>query len=279
MIKIEKIKMIVSDLDGTIISDGEIPIYTHHVIEKIRLNKIMFSVATGRQYRDFIYMFTFEKPISISLNGALIYDEKGKRLYSNTIDDESIDDLIKLSYENDIIAGFYIEEGIVSLNDADIPFSDWIKKEYIRTGKNTYNFDKEIFYMTTSKEYRNKILKVEMVFMDSGKISEFVDKLAHHVNIEICVTSEFSLEVTKKGVNKANAIKFLLEYYEITGEEIIVCGDSGNDICMLSLFENSIVPSNGSNESKQVAKVITDSVSNQGIAKFLDSLLINYLKD
>lgn len=265
--------MIISDLDGTIVKNGKIPYYTHSIIDKLKRKHIDFCVATGRQYRDFIYMFPYEKPISITLNGALTFDNKGAKIYIKFIEDKSVDALIEFSKKNNVITGFYIEEGIVSLKDAKTTFAFWIKNEYIKAGKDIVNIENEMFYMENSREYSNKVLKVEMILEDSTNTDTLIGELKFIENVEIFKTSEISIEVTCKGVDKAKAICELLKYYGISENEIIVCGDSGNDISMLSLFKNSLVPCNGTNEAKQVAKVITDSVSNQGIAKYLDSLL------
>jgi Cof subfamily protein (haloacid dehalogenase superfamily) len=57
-------------------------------------------------------------------------------------------------------------------------------------------------------------------------------------NIESCWIGEF-IELSPKGCNKAEGIKFYLDYLKINYDNVMVVGDSGNDISMFQAFENS----------------------------------------
>lgn len=47
------------------------------------------------------------------------------------------------------------------------------------------------------------------------------------------------IEVTAKGCSKAEGIKIYLDYLKINSDNVMVVGDSGNDISMFQAFENS----------------------------------------
>ena len=47
------------------------------------------------------------------------------------------------------------------------------------------------------------------------------------------------IEVTAKGCSKAEGIKIYLDYHKINSDNVMVVGDSGNDISMFQAFENS----------------------------------------
>ena len=60
-----------------------------------------------------------------------------------------------------------------------------------------------------------------------------------------------------------------MEYYQINLEETISFGDGGNDIPMLKYTHIGVAMGNASDEVKQAASYITDTVDNEGIAKAL----------
>jgi len=47
------------------------------------------------------------------------------------------------------------------------------------------------------------------------------------------------IEITPRGCNKAEGIKFYLDYLKTSYDDVVVVGDSGNDISMFTTFEHS----------------------------------------
>lgn len=79
--------------------------------------------------------------------------------------------------------------------------------------------------------------------------------------------SASSVEIMKKGVNKANALKMLLNMLELEESETAVIGDSGNDIPLFEAFENSFCMEKAPSQVKSKAKHIVKGVYE--IEKFL----------
>lgn len=90
--------------------------------------------------------------------------------------------------------------------------------------------------------------KIEIARQESLK---FLD--AWDTEFEILWSRE-SVEFMKKGVNKANALKRIIDMQHIKDDEVAVVGDSGNDICLFETFENSFVMKNAPKEVKLKAK-------------------------
>ena len=90
--------------------------------------------------------------------------------------------------------------------------------------------------------------KIEIARQESLK---FLD--AWDTEFEILWSRE-SVEFMKKGVNKANALKQIIDMQHIKDDEVAVVGDSGNDICLFETFENSFVMKNAPKEVKLKAK-------------------------
>ncbi len=70
-----------------------------------------------------------------------------------------------------------------------------------------------------------------------------------------------SIEMTNITDTKASAIKVYLDYLKINHHNVMVVGDSGNDISMFQTFENSFCMANASKETKKEAKHVIRRVS------------------
>ena len=71
------------------------------------------------------------------------------------------------------------------------------------------------------------------------------------------------------------ALKKLAEYLGIKREEIIACGDAGNDLSMIEYAGLGVAMENGTQDVKDIANHITDSNDNDGIAKVINKFILD----
>lgn len=74
-------------------------------------------------------------------------------------------------------------------------------------------------------------------------------------------------ELVPKGYSKATGIEYLKKYYDVLPEDILVFGDSNNDLEMLRCVPNSVAMGKCTDEVKKAASYVTDIVENDGIYK------------
>ncbi len=74
-------------------------------------------------------------------------------------------------------------------------------------------------------------------------------------------------ELVPVGFSKAQGIEYLMKYYNVPIENILVFGDSNNDLEMLKYVPNSIAMGKCTQEVEAVASYKTDTVENDGIYK------------
>lgn len=79
-------------------------------------------------------------------------------------------------------------------------------------------------------------------------------------SLDFFISQRFFLEVMKKGVNKGVAIDFLSSYLNVSTEDMVVVGDSYNDIFMLEKVKKSIAVENASEEIKNASSEISKRV-------------------
>jgi len=82
-------------------------------------------------------------------------------------------------------------------------------------------------------------------------------------------------DISAKNTNKWSAVFTLSNYLGIPKDEIIAIGDNINDIEMIKNAGLGIAMENASPYVRQVAKLIAPSNDNEGVARVLNSLVLN----
>ena len=126
------IKLIVSDIDGTLLKDGgnELNPELFDVILKLRKQGMQFAAATGRQWVSIERVFdpVKEKIFYLSDNGAYV-GLHGRNLYLNTVDSQLILEMTREIRElglTPMISG----PDVVYLDERDQEVSDWMVNGY-----------------------------------------------------------------------------------------------------------------------------------------------------
>ena len=85
-------------------------------------------------------------------------------------------------------------------------------------------------------------------------------------HFSICRSESFLLEIMPKGIDKAAALRELLERVGGRTDELLCCGDGYNDLNMMRLAGISCAPSNAKKPVKQAASFVTKSNDRDGVA-------------
>ena len=80
-----------------------------------------------------------------------------------------------------------------------------------------------------------------------------------------------NIEVTKKGVSKASGLLYLGKKLGIAPEEMMVFGDSGNDLDMIKMAGIGVAMANAEPEVLKAADFVTRSNNENGVGGFLAS--------
>ena len=74
---------------------------------------------------------------------------------------------------------------------------------------------------------------------------------------------------------KLKLVEFLQKHWGLKKEEILTIGDQNNDIALLQAGGIKIAMGNATDELKEIADYITDSVFNDGFVKAIDKFCNN----
>lgn len=101
---------------------------------------------------------------------------------------------------------------------------------------------------------------------------ELVAALPHYTVVR---TTPYFLEILPHHVNKGTALEFLASYLHILPQEMMAIGDAENDIPMLKMVGMGVAMANATEEVKQVARYITLSCEEDGVAYAIQNIISN----
>lgn len=252
----EMIKMVASDLDGTLLRDGAQKLNEElfALIRRLRELGVLFVAASGRQFPIMRRMF---EPVRdeigyICENGALAYLD-GRFLYKDTLPPDLTREITQAIWEKDgaemTMSGvhtYYVCPKTEKFR--------WLIRDYL---KMTYEEVKDFTYLP---EPLVKIAVYEKQGIDQSYEywrKRFSDRC-------IVVTSGFDwMDFVPLGTNKGKGIRLLQKKLKIKPEECMAFGDEYNDIEMLQAVGESYGMDTAREGVKRVSRHITSNVEEE----------------
>ena len=277
------IKLIASDMDGTLLnSKHKISKENLEAIKKAEGMGIKFAIATGRIYED-VKPLLEESDLKcqcIVLNGGQYIDEEGNVLEGIYIEKEKASEIIDMIIKENIVAEIYTSEGLYTVNNKEEALTEVAYRikaydpetsfeEAIKLAESHPHF-KNLKYIKNIDEFLNGSIKI-------GKFVTFYNDEETTLNVkrklecigDLAISSTFTknIEINNKNAQKGLILAKVVEKMGIRKEEVMVIGDSFNDYSMFTEFTESFAMGNAVKQIKEVAKYITDTNDNAGVAK------------
>lgn len=262
------IRLIASDLDGTMLKDGAQILNPEYfdVIHQLVQKGICFVSASGRQFNNQEQLLApIKDEISfISENGAHCVHEG--RTYLERFFDPELAKRVTLtvrSYRDCAVAaacnGFtYLEEG----DPKFIPIVDRALKTDLRVVKDLTQVSDPFYKMAVwcDSDNHTRCMEFREIFKEDCK-----DKL------RIMTSGDHWLDFNTLGANKGTALIRLTDMLGIRPEECVAFGDQYNDVEMLQFAGESYVVNTSASGMEKYADHVTDSVLDS-LREILDRL-------
>lgn len=262
-----KIKLIVSDMDGTLLNDRhELHPDFFEVYQKLKNQNILFVPASGRQYYSLLHYFdSIRKDIAfIAENGSYV-TYRDELLFSDELDPEKIKNIIQITRQipdaNLVICGVknaYVE----SIND---DFKNLFAQFY---------YQNQLVEDLTTILDQDTIIKIAIHHPISSE--EFIYpnlKQFEAKNLKVVVSGQYWVDIMNENTNKGVALKNLQTQLNIKPEETLVFGDYLNDVEMLQHANYSYAMQNAHPQVKEVAKYEAKSNNDFGVMEVLRELI------
>lgn len=262
--KLKGIKLIVADLDGTLLkSDKSLD---DNIKDVISGQDYKFTIASGRSMvlvKKFISELNIDLPY-ITNNGAEIYQNDAcVKQYS--IPDEEVRFILNLVQEFDLECHANAENCIYTMGKIDLilPF----RKRFEGVLPIVDN-------ASVNAVCANTINKIMCIDKDLNKVQEFANKInlyCEHVHCERAEGNAFVM--VNRQASKGLALKNLLKFLHISSEEVVVFGDNYNDVSMFEAAKYSVCMENADKDVKDKATFICSSNDMNGVSDFIQKYI------
>lgn len=252
----KKIKIVVTDIDGTLLSHtkGKIPDSAIKAIKDLQRNGVMVFLASGRNY----YLIrksgvlNFVKPNGfITMNGAnVIIDDKV--IYEYPIPSKDVDALIKFAKR--------LRFGLTLIEETEGHINIIDERVISAHEKFGTRFPQPRSY----PDHYDRVVYQAIAFCDSFDESLF---LPHLQDCKSARWDEYAVDVMPKDSDKSKGILAVLQYYNLQPENILAIGDGLNDREMLNFAGIGIAMGNAHSELKKDADYVTNHIDEDGWAQ------------
>lgn len=271
---LRKIKLIVFDLDGTLLNDeGNIGTDTLDLISELNKRGVKFSFASGRQHSavtKYADLLGITAPI-ISLDGSLIktYPDD-KVIFMSYIPEKYVARAIRLADKYLMKISLCHDDSIYYTEENSLIPS--LLEKYGAIYKEVDDYRDHLYKtleIMLAGEYKDAMRHVEnkMIFPFTFGLATSFYKSHSHPGV-------YYLEIRKQGSSKGIALKRLTDYMNIKIKETAVMGDWYNDKSLFETKAIKIAIENAVPEIKRLADFITRRSNNEdGTAEFLEMVL------
>lgn len=269
------IKMIVTDMDGTLLDEkGEFDRdRLKNILDELDKREIRFVVATGNEIHRMRLLFgdLLERVTLIAANGARIFD-KNEILLGTCWSQDLVAQV--LSYfegrERDVHLVVTAENGAFVKMGTIFPMI-----EKVMTAEMAQEFYRKINFVEALRpDDFPQVLKMSMMVNEQVAVQATRQLNQDFEGTLNAVTSGYgAIDILQKGIHKAWGLKQLMQKWKIQEQDIMAFGDSENDIEMLQLAGISYAMENADPRVKTVANHLAPANTEAGVLTVLENYL------
>ncbi|WP_225744727.1 Cof-type HAD-IIB family hydrolase [Marinilactibacillus sp. Marseille-P9653] len=269
-------KVVFFDIDGTLVSSqNHVPESTKRAIKALKHQGILPVIATGRAT---VLLEEVRKELEIdsyiAMNGQLVVLE-GVPIFTNPLPQDVLSRLMEKAAQD--------RKGIVLCGTEDIysnSFVSLVKRSSVLSvlkhiGKLIPNrIQMSLFSRLIRKPPKPEDFEGEdicQVLLELDKKEEVAYKNQFQ-ELHFTRSNDYTADVISAGISKATGIDRIIQELGIDIQDTYAFGDSLNDLEMIQHVGTGVSMGNGWQELKQVADMITEDVSEDGIEIALKKL-------
>ena len=266
MTDFSKVKLVVSDMDGTLLnSQGSVSNLFFELFKKLQQKNIHFCAASGRQHNSIVSKLdAIKNDIHvIAENGGIA--KKGEQvLLSNFLKPEKVISLIPILRK--------IENANMVLCCDGRAFIESKNERFINLFQEYYqSFEQVDDVMEIAKT--TPVFKIAVYHFNSSE--KYIYQVIKHLKDDVLlkVSGKNWLDISDAKANKGNALRHVQQLLNVTKAETMVFGDYHNDIEMMQEADFSFAMENAHKDIKELAKYTTKSNDNYGVERILEQLV------
>ncbi len=262
------IKAIAFDMDGTLLKkDQTINFDNIKAIQEASKQGIKIILASGRPYKAILSTAKILGCVDLIVanNGSCLFDIKRDKFFNITaISVEFFHKLRKIAKETKSLFALHTQFNAyreIFFNLKDAP--EWATESF-----------NELNSFSPAELINDSILTEPITQLslknDKAEIKRIADELKSdkaNKNLSVHISNEVYLDINPKDTSKLTGIQKVIKHYNINIKDVMVFGDSGNDIQMIQGCGLGIAMENSTQELKDLADEVIGHHETNAIAK------------
>ena len=264
-----KISTLVSDVDGTLVTDDKIlTVRAQAAVAKLHACSINFAIISSRPPRGLGILL---RPLGITtpvcgFNGGVIATHNLAVITEHLLSPDAARRAVSLLDTHDVQVWVFSGQNWL-VRDSDGPYVGFEERTVGFQPTLVGNFGKSL-------DAADKIVGVSKDFEILAQRERDV-RAALGDQATVARSQSYYLDITHPLANKGVALSEIARLLGVPLAEIAVIGDGGNDVAMFERSGLSIAMGNGSPAVKRAADFVTDSNRDDGFANAVERFILS----
>jgi len=264
------IRLLAIDLDDTLLTDDMlITPRTKRAIQMARRQGVVVTIATGRMFESTLpYAEELEIDVPlITFQGSLVIMPDGTVISHKPMDHALSVEILDFLLSTGCHVTVYIKEKLYV--EEVSPFVDRYRR---RIRMILHEVPSLRTMMAESPAGATKFC----LLAEKERIVEVIDEIGRHFGdrIQAVPSKPTFLEISRSDIGKGISLAEMAEKMGIDREQVMAIGDSPNDLDMIAYAGWGIVVANGVDRAKDLARWITASNNDEGVAIAIEQLVL-----
>lgn len=271
-----KIKMLATDIDGTLVNDRrQLSDFTINTLKKAHEQGVKIVLCTGRPLSGVKHLLhelgldEFDDTYVITHNGAQALNATtNKVVFRNLLAFDDFQTLSQLSQKLNVHMQTITTDSKLYVNSKNIgKYSIY----------DAFYTNMDIIYAPADEMPQDLNIAKIMWADDPEKIDHAFSLIPTEIKkrFDLLRSEDFFCEFMHQNASKGYAAIKLGEFFGLKPDEIMTAGDQDNDMSMIINGSLSIAMGNAIPKVKDAADYITDTNNNDGLAKAVEKFILN----
>lgn len=261
-----KVKLVVTDMDGTLLnSNHEVSDRFFEIHKALKEKNIHFAAASGRQYHSVISKLqTLKEDITIIAENGAFGMQGDEELFTYDLPIEKLLSTIEFARDIPGIRIILCGKKYAYIEKSNPEFADTFSQFY-----SSYQL------VDNLKDVKDDTFFKVAFFHPECSETHILPKVAHlSDDMQVIVSGKNWLDVSNADANKGNALTKLQNLLGVTQAETMAFGDYNNDLKMLEKADFSFAMKNAHPNVKEIANYETLSNDERGVDYILEQVIL-----
>lgn len=269
------IRLIVSDIDGTILTTGQpVSEKTKAAVAACRRKGVEFVVASGRWYPaalNVVQQLGIEDGVMITCNGGAVVKCDGSVLMESGLSAAQAQAVYGILKKEKVMMTSYVRGGIYRMRSHYLSIFHLPEVGgFFFGGKYDVVDEDEAAFLASLDRMP---YKMEAYSDDAALLARIRGEL-EETGLQVNSSFPFNLEIMAPEAGKGQAVKWLTAHMGLKQEQVMGFGDYTNDLPMLREVGCPVAMGNALDEVKAASRIVAPSCAEDGVAQTIQKYIL-----